>query len=793
MNQIPEEKSLQPAPSDLTARRDRPLRVVGIGAGAGGLEAIQLLFGAMPVDTGLAFIICRHVQSGLADPLADLLCTQTALPVVQAKNGMQIEAGRIHLVAPDARMILLKDRLVTFDPDSNEDAEVDVSPIDVLLHSLAASAGPSAIGVILSGKDQDGLRGCASIRSHGGLVLAQLPESTEFALMPRRVIEAGLTSGVATPGAMADLIQRHVSQTEAPAAPAACGMGDEEALAHIIALLKERFSIDAHAYRPSLVAKRVRRRLSIARAATLGAYAEILATDDAELVALHDDLLIRVTAFFRDPEAFAVLARKVLPDLVARMSEERPIRVWVPACASGEEAYSLAMLFLDQSAEAGKTPHFHIIASDRHRSAIEQGRRGRYARDLLGNVPKNLMQRFMEQDGKNFTVKSDLGRHVAFIEHDMLKVPPPDHVDLVSCRNFLIYLAAGARKDALAACHQALVPGGFLFLGPSEQPGDQIGDLTTVHGKSRLYRKAEDPPVSDTLTRLSIAKRQQPAETIEALQPETRVPTTDSPDEMHHVLMENQRMLESTIDTLLSSNDRLRRRNRDLRAENQRLLHIQAALDDVATLIAHDLKTPLSAVERLCGRVNSALSTEAANQDALRWLQPMQHRLSALNQVIDDLLAYAREGPADKADLSPVDFADLLRESLTLIGLPKGVRVVIKPPSLRILTWRIPLACIFRNLLGQAIERIGMTSGTIRIDAEPKRRALEVSIVDDGGETEDRSGDLGLTIVEQLLEAVGGTLTAGSNPSGPGQQVRFTWPIEDSSFPETAERKPSPA
>lgn len=793
MNQIPEENSLQPAPSDLTVQKDRPLRVVGIGAGAGGLEAIQLLFGAMPVETGLAFIICRHVQSGLADPLADLLCTQTALPVVQAEHGMQIEAGRIHLVAPDARMILLKDRLVTFDPDGNEEAEVDVSPIDVLLHSLAASAGRSAIAVMLSGKDQDGLRGCASIRSHGGLVLAQLPESTEFAEMPRRVIAADLASDVAKPGAMADLIQRHISRAEAPATPLDQGTGDEEALARIIALLKVRFSIDAHAYRPSLVAKRVRRRLSIAKAATLGAYAEILAADDAELAALHDDLLIRVTAFFRDPDAFAVLARKVLPGLVARMSEERPIRVWVPACASGEEAYSLAMLFLEQCAEAGMTPHLQIIASDRHRNALEQGRHGRYARDLLGNAPKTLIQRFMEEDGQDFTIKPALSRHVAFIEHDMLNAAPPDHIDLVSCRNFLIYLAAGARKDALKACHQALVPGGFLFLGPSEQPGDQIGDLVTVHGKSRLYQKAEEPPVSDALTKLTAGTRQQPGETIEAGRPETRIPTTDSPDEMHHVLVENQRMLESTIDTLLSSNDRLRRRNRDLRAENQRLLHAQAALDDVATLIAHDLKTPIGAVERLCGRLNSTLSKDAANQDALRWLQPMQHRLTALNQVIDDLLAYAREGPSDKGDLSPVDFADLLRESLTLIGLPNGVRVVIKPPSLRILTWRIPLACIFRNLLGQAVERIGMTSGTIRIDAEPKRRSLEVSIIDDGDETADSRSDLGLTIVEQLLEAVGGKLTAGSNPSGPGQQVRFTWPIEDSSFPKETEKTTSSA
>jgi len=796
----------QPAETDVTTRQQEPLWVVGIGAGAGGLEAIQLLFGAMPVDRKLAFIICRHVQSGLSDPLADLLCTQTPMPVVQAENGMMIEAGRIHLVAPNARMILLKDRLVIFDKDENEETEPEVSPIDILLHSLAASSGSNAIAVMLSGKDRDGLRGCASIRHHGGLVLAQHPESTEFAEMPHRVIEADLASAIAPPGALADLISRHVGKAEMPDLPRDGGTRDEEALSRIIALLETRLSIDAHAYRPSLVAKRVRRRLAMSKAATLADYADLLAADDHELSALHDDLLIRVTAFFRDPEAFAALEQSVLPTLLEGMSKDHPIRVWVPASATGEEPYSLAMLFLDHSARAGKEPHVEIIASDRHVPSIEKGRRGRYSEDHLSNIPAGLIERFMEDDGEGLVISPSLRRHVTFIEHDMLKTPPPDNIDLVSCRNLLIYLATASRKKALQACHEALKPGGFLFLGPSEQPGGQMADLGTVHGKWRIYRKAPEPPIDRALTKLAAAKRQAPAEPIlpgEGYEPveadpsvpllEPPNPETDRFEDMNHVLMDNQRMLESTIDTLLSSNDRLRRRNRDLRTENQRLLHAHAALDDVATMIAHDLKMPLAAVERLSGRLHEVLSADANSRDALRWLKPMQHRLAALHQIIDDLLAYAREGPADKADLRPVDFADLLRETLTLIGLPGGVRVVIKPPSLRLLTWRIPLACIFRNLLGQAIERIGSASGTIRIDATPARRSLDIAVIDDGKETPDRASELGLAVVEQLLEAAGGKLTSTANPAGTGQQVHFTWPIEGHSFPESVEKTSSSA
>lgn len=780
MDNFPIDDTAQPTDGDVTATPGNTLSVVGIGAGAGGLEAIQLLFGAMPADVDLAFVICRRVQSGLSDPLADLLCTQTAMPVVLAEEGTVLEAGRVHLVAPEARMILVKDRLVHFRPDAEDEAEAAASPIDILFHSLAVSAGSAAVAVMLSGSEADGERGCASIREHGGLVLAQHPESTEFAAMPRRVIDADLASAVAPPGAIADLIWRHVARTRQSEVQKLAGGRDDHALARIASLLEVRFAIDIDAYRPSLVARRVRRRLAMSKAVTLSDYADLLADDEDELSALHDDLLIRVTGFFRDPEAFAVLEREVLPELVEAMSKERPIRVWVPACASGEEAYSLAMLLLHRIEHAGKTPYLDILASDRYAPSLKEAHLGQYRRSSLGNVPSGLVERYMTVKDDIADVGPLLHRHVTFVGHDILKTPPPEDIDLVSCRNLLIYLAAGPREKALQACADAMRPGGFLFLGPSEQPSPSITDLATLHAKWRIYQKKTEARNQEALSKLAESLKQRPAETIEPPEvagSEPRTPTDEPPDGLDGLMAENRRVLETTIDTLLASNDTLRRTNRDLRAENQRLMHAHAALDDVATMIAHDLKAPLRAVDRMAVRLKAGLAKDKSEAEADRLLQPLQHHIVAVNRMVDDLLNYARQSPADSADLHPVEIGALMRETLTLIGLPKGVRVMIKPPELTVMTWRIPLACILRNLLSQTIERIGDASGAIRIDATPSPRFLELSIVDNGQQKRDRSGELGLAIVRQLLDAAGGRLSLTSNDAGRFHHARLAWPI----------------
>ncbi len=797
-----DDDSTESLPSLAGARRPagKPSRIVAIGAGAGGLEAVQLLFGAMPVDAGLAFVICRFVEPGLADPLAELLRAQTTMPILHAEDGTVLEADHIYLLPPSARMILLNNALMSF--EDNEDAE-DVSPIDLLLHSLGASAGPSAIAVILSGNGEDGVRGAESVRRFGGLVLVQHPESTEYGGMPGRVIEADLASTVATPSAMPDLIWRHLGkatrQIEAKAARRAVraetaegrkAEPDDKALSRIMAILKARLGVDSRAYRPSMMTKRVRRRVEKSDVDSLSEYAELLTRDQTELLRLHDDLLIGVTAFFRDPEAFAVLESEVAPALVERMSEDRPIRVWVPGCATGEEAYSLAMLLLDRIEDADRSPHLEVIASDRHARALKRARLGRYRRDRLGGAPEPLVARYMEERGDHVEIGPLLRRHVTFVEHDLLQAAPPDDIDLVSCRNVIIYLTGDYRERALVACGEALRFDGFLFLGPSEQPGRMMAGLTVIDSKWRIYRKTPPPAIDDGHAKLAAARRRSPPETLlpapsdsmpeAATETEPAARGDDVPGDLDGVLAENQRMLESTIDTLLASNDTLRRRNRDLRVENQRLVAAHAALDDVATLIAHDLKAPLRAVERHFLKLKDATVTALGRDEAARCLRPMQIQLLALDRLVDDLLAYARQGRPESDNLQSVDTAELLQETLTLIGLPRGIRVAIQPSTLQITTWRTPLACILRNLLVRAIGHIGEGPGAIRVDVRSTGQVLEIAITDDGERSGDEAKTLGLAIVRQLLDAAGGRLTLRDDHSGAGHEARFTWPVASS-------------
>ena len=787
MDDTPSQFSPCQPSTDLKERLDEPLRIIGIGAGAGGLEAVQLFFGAMPASSGLAFVICRFVEPGLANLLADLVSAQTKMPVIHAEDGVIVQADRIYLLPSSGRMILLNRQLTAFGED--DDAK-SVSPIDLLFHSLGASMGASAIAVILSGHGEDGLKGAGSIRHFGGLVLVQQPASTDFPTMPSRVIEADLASAVTSPSAMPALIQRKIDQTLGQDEPKEEESSDDAALASIMGLIKKRFGIDSRVYRSSLVSKRVRRRFDRSGETSLPVYAERLVHDQAELLRLHDDLLIGVTAFFRDPEAFKLLETAVVPALVERMSEERPLRVWVPGCATGEEAYSLAMVILDQIDRAGRRPYVDLIASDRHERALKSARFGRYRRGRLSKAPSELIATFMDDQGEHLEVGSLLRRHVTFIEHDLLQAEPPDDIDLVSCRNLIIYLAADCRERALAACSKALKPGGFLFLGPSEQLGRLADDYVTIEQKWRIYKKKGEPDTSGgMLSKLKATKILHPAETIlppedEASQIQGSSLTGDEAsfnpledEDLAGVFSRNQRMLEKTIDTLLASNDRLRRQNRDLRQENQRLAAAHAALDDVATMIAHDLKAPLHATERLFLDLKETAALAIGTEDANRKLRPMQLQLLALDRLSDDLLTDARQGHPMSDDWQMVNLGELLQEMLTLIGLPDGVKVMMQPPNLEISTWRTPLTCIMRNLLVRSIQNLEDGEGAICIDVRTGDAMVEIAIIDDGPSKGERASSLGLAIIQQLLDAAGGQLTLNDPSRDKGQCARFTWPI----------------
>ncbi len=760
------------------------LRVIGIGAGAGSLEAIRLLFAAMPVDQNMTFIICRHSPSEITDHLDTLLRHETAMPVRHAEHGIKLEANAIYLIPDEARMILLKDRLVSFEED--EDG-LGVAPLDLLLHALAASAGPNAMALLLSGEGPDGLRGAVSIKRAGGLVLVQDPEHAPRPDRLKAVVEAGLASASTTPEIMPDLIERFIGTGEVDPAAGTVRTADQAALSRIFRLLSERFDLDLDVYRKAMVARGIRRRAGLVMAEDLQAYAGYLASDEGEAEALLDDLMIGVTAFFRDPQAFAVLASKVVPALVERNAPDRSIRVWVPACATGDDAYSLAILITERLREIGEQRVVEIIGTDRSERFLAEARLASYHRDQLKDLPAGLIERYMVPSGERFRVCDAIRDLVSFTRHDLIDEAPLDDMALVSCRNLPIYLVPEAQRKALFACRRALNAEGFLVLGPSELPNVSIEGLSVIDRRWRVYQKIEPRPSNPALKQLPEVYRQRPAEAIKPLldiRPAPYRPPLPPPDDHDQpgifdgMMEQNQQMLESTIDTLLASNDALRRRNRDLRAELQRLTTANTALEDIATLVAHDLKAPLRAVDHLTRRLGAVFEQQSDQREGEDDLRHLQLRLVGLHRLIDDLLTYARQDANNESGIEHVDLGGLIREILVLIGLPSGFRLEVRPPSLSVRTRRIPLECILRNLLGNTIEHHGGTRGSLQITLLASGQALDVRMTDDGEGMTGRHEGLSLAIVRQLLAAEGGHLDVTPRPSGSGAETRFTWPIE---------------
>jgi len=785
--QSPKEKRMS------TAKRTRPgtphLRVVVIGAGIGGLEALQLFFAAMPAHRNLAFVICRQTHSEITDHLGALLRHETTMPVHHADDGIKLEGSAIYLMPPHARMVLLKDHLVSFEDD--EDG-LGVAPLDLLFHALAASAGSDAVALLLSGTGDDGLRGAISIKRAGGLVLVQDPKCADFPDRLTALIDAGLASANSAPEAMPGLIGRFVDEGEIETIDRQDEASEQAALRKIFRHLSERFHLDLAAYRPSMVARRIRRRAALSadtlHADDLTSYAAYLETDDQEAEQLYDDLMIGVTAFFRDPEAYAVLASKVLPTLIAQSSPDRPIKVWVPACATGEEAYSLAMLIMDHLRDCGLKRRVDIIATDLNLLSLEEARLGCYAPEQLLSLPSPLIERYMHQLGERLQVQDSIRELVTFTQHDLIHDAPVSGMDLVSCRNVLIYLAPAARDRALFSCCQALTANGFLFLGPSELPSASTEGLAVIDRRWRVYQRMMTTPVNPALKRLPDIYRERPAETIQSPADPRPAPfyphasasgDHDPPGVFDGMMEQNQQMLESTIDTLLASNDALRRRNRDLRSENQRLNTANTALEDIATMVAHDLKAPLRAVDHLAKRLETGLGKTSTRSNGGDDLRHMQLRLVGLHRLIDDLLTYARQDGNGTTGVEQIELGDLIREILVLIGLPPGFRLEVRPPSLSVRTRRVPLECVLRNLLGNAIEQHGGESGSIQIAITEYENALDIRITDDGQDMAGRQEGLGLAIVRQLLATEGAHLDLVPCTEGPGTESRFTWPIEE--------------
>lgn len=467
-----------------------PSHVIGIGASAGGLEALQEFFGSMPNNTGAAFVVVQHLSPDYKSMMPELLSKYTEMPIFQVSDSMVIESDAIYLMPPRKNMLITEGKLLLSDqmPDNHPHMS-----IDVFLRSLAEDQQHRGIGIILSGTGSDGTRGIRAIKESGGLVVIQKPDSAKFDGMPLSAYNTGLADMVMAPSEMGNSLVNFLNHPsikgDAPAIQYAASDGDDDTLAEIFQLLKEKSSINFSQYKPSTVARRIERRLGVNQLTTLNAYLRLLLDSPRELQILSKELLIGVTRFFRDDEAFDNLTNKVIKEIIKTSNSKEQIRLWIAGCSSGEEAYSIAILLDEAMTAMNIDRQVKIFATDVDDRAITEAGTGVYADEITQDVSKERMERYFTETEGGYTISSTIRKMVVFAIHNMIDDPPFSNIDLVSCRNALIYFQQSAQKKVYASFYFALKQNGYLFLGNSESLGDMQAHFEIIDERSRLFQK----------------------------------------------------------------------------------------------------------------------------------------------------------------------------------------------------------------------------------------------------------------------------------------------------------------
>ena len=461
--------------------------VVGIGASAGGLEAFRKLLEALPADTGIAFVLIPHLEPTHASMMVDLLGLHTAMAVLQVTDGMPIERNHVYVIPPQAYLSVHDGLLRLSRPEAPHGARL---PFDYFLHSLAEQYGQRAVAVILSGTGADGSVGLKAISDGGGLVIAQDPEEAAYDGMPRNAIATGAVNLVLPVMQIPEALIRYAHHPYVTAGGPAIPSEDDEdqALADIIELLRTRTLRDFTHYRRATLLRRIRRRMAAAGIQRIADYIATLRQDTRELELLAKDFLIHVTSFFRDPAAFEGLAKTILPGLVVR-AEDQPIRVWVPGCSTGEEAYSLAIMFIEEFA-AQKRRQISDLCLRHQRGGPRLRARGRLSRIDQGRRLGGAAAAILYARGTRLPGFTPAARLIVFTVHDLLVDPPFSRLDLISCRNLLIYLQPEEQQKVLSLFHFGLNETGFLFLGISETIGQLGGLFEPISNTLRVYRRS---------------------------------------------------------------------------------------------------------------------------------------------------------------------------------------------------------------------------------------------------------------------------------------------------------------
>jgi len=468
---------------------------VGIGASAGGLAAFEAFFSGMPADTdpGMAFVLVQHLAPDHKSILTELVKRYTRMGVFEVADGMAVKPNCAYIIPPNRDMALFNGALQLLEPSAPRGHRL---PIDFLFRSLAQDQRERAIGIVLSGTGSDGTQGVLAIKGEGGMAMAQNPKSTQYDGMPASAIATGLVDYVLPAAEMpAQLIAyaaHAFGKTPLPVSPSAARSDD--ALKKIFLLLRAQTGHDFSQYKQSTIARRVERRMAVHQIERLDEYVRFLQRTPADVEALFRDFLIGVTSFFRDPEAFGALQAQAIPRLLAGRSTGALIRVWVPGCSTGEEAYSLAILLQERMEQLKQNFKLQVFATDIDRRAIDCARTGIYPSSIAGDISPERLARFFshEPDGSAYRIQKGIRDRVIFSEQDVGKDPPFSKLDLISCRNLLIYMGGGLQKRLVPLFHYALNPGGMLFLGTSETVGEFVDLFAALDRKAKLYQRREE-------------------------------------------------------------------------------------------------------------------------------------------------------------------------------------------------------------------------------------------------------------------------------------------------------------
>jgi len=482
-------KAVRPQAAGTPVKASFP--IVGIGASAGGLEALEQFLKHVPPGSGLAFVIVQHLDPTSKGFMSELLQRASGLRVMQVKDRTQVQPDCVYVIPPNKDMSLLHGVLHLLAPTSPRGLRL---PIDFFFRSLAQDQQEHSVGVILSGMGSDGTLGLRAIKEKAGVVLVQEPATAKFDSMPRSAIDAGLADIVAPAEELPEKILAYLQRTPLIARKeTVLEEKTQSALEKVVVLLRAHTGNDFTFYKRNTLYRRIERRMGIHQIGKMAHYVRYLQENSQELDLLFRELLIGVTNFFRDPAAWEQLRDQGIPALLASRSPRQPLRAWVPGCSTGEEAYSLAILLKEAVEELKPKDKFaiQIFATDLDRDAIDKARQGVFPENISADVTEARLKRFFTKEANGYRVRKEIREMVIFAPQNLIMDPPFTKLDILSCRNLLIYLTTEVQKKLIPLFHYSLLPGGILFQGSAETVGDFTDLFAPLSGKSRLYRRVE--------------------------------------------------------------------------------------------------------------------------------------------------------------------------------------------------------------------------------------------------------------------------------------------------------------